>query len=95
MSDSLYSLRALGEELIQRGYQVIGLWLPGHVAAPSGLKGVHWQEMAVAVRVARKHLSARVGDKLIHIIGYSTGAPLALDFTLNALEENDASLSAS
>jgi alpha-beta hydrolase superfamily lysophospholipase len=29
-----------------------------------------------------------VGQKPIHIIGYSTGAPLAIDFTLNALEKN-------
>jgi alpha-beta hydrolase superfamily lysophospholipase len=35
MSESLYSIRALGEKLNQRGYQVIGLRLPGHVAAPS------------------------------------------------------------
>jgi hypothetical protein len=33
-----------------------------------------------------KHLAAKVGQKPIHMIGYSTGAPLALDFTLNALE---------
>lgn len=52
MSDSPYSLRALGEALNERGYWVIGLRLPGHGTAPSGLLDVHWQDMAGAVRLA-------------------------------------------
>ena len=34
MSDSPYSLRALGEELHQQGYWVVGLRLPGHGTLP-------------------------------------------------------------
>ena len=38
MSDSPYSLRALGEaHAVEHGYQVLGLRLPGHGTAPSGL----------------------------------------------------------
>jgi len=84
MSDSPYSLRALGGALNRRGYQVLGLRLPGHGTAPSGLARVSWQDMATAVRLGMQHLSATVGEKPIHIIGYSTGAPLALDFALDA-----------
>jgi len=84
MSDSPYSLRALGETLNRRGYQVLGLRLPGHGTAPSGLTRVSWQDMAAAVRLGMQHLSATVGEKPIHIIGYSTGAPLALNFALDA-----------
>jgi alpha-beta hydrolase superfamily lysophospholipase len=84
MSDSPYSLRALGEALNQRGYQVLGLRLPGHGTAPSGLTSVSWQDMAAAVRLGMEHLASRVGQAPIHIIGYSTGAPLALNFALNA-----------
>ena len=51
MSDSPYSLRALGETLKQRNYHVVGLRLPGHGTAPSGLKLVRWQDMAAAVRL--------------------------------------------
>ncbi len=86
MSDSPYSLRALGQTLNQRKFWVIGLRLPGHGTAPSGLLSVQWEDMAAAVHLSMKHLAAKVGQKPIHMIGYSTGAPLALDFTLNALE---------
>jgi alpha-beta hydrolase superfamily lysophospholipase len=82
MTDSPYSLRALGQTLHQRGYQVVGLRLPGHGTAPSGMTRVSWQDMSAAVELAMTHLGNRVGDKPIHIIGYSTGAALALDYAL-------------
>ena len=82
MSDSPYSLRALGEALQQRGFQVLGLRMPGHGTAPSGMAQVSWQDMSAVVRLGMAHLGQRVGDKPIHIIGYSTGAALALDFAL-------------
>jgi alpha-beta hydrolase superfamily lysophospholipase len=38
------------------------------------------------VRLGMEHLAARLGgDAPIHIVGYSTGATLALDFTLDAM----------
>jgi alpha-beta hydrolase superfamily lysophospholipase len=95
MSDSPYSLRALGETLQRRGYQVLGLRLPGHGTAPSGLTSVSWQDMAAAVQLAMQQLASRVGAKPIHIVGYSTGAPLALDFTLEAQQGGVAPLPAS
>ena len=87
MSDSPYSLRALGEAFNRAGYLVVGLRLPGHGTAPSGLKAATWQDMAAAVRLAMAHLADKLGDRPIHIIGYSTGGPLALDFALEAVEE--------
>jgi len=86
MSDSPYSLRALGEELSRRNYWVVGLRLPGHGTAPSGLLDVRWEDMAAATQMAAEHLAQKTGKQPIHIVGYSTGAPLALDFTLNALD---------
>ena len=88
MSDSPYSLRALGETLHQRNYWVIGPRMPGHGTTPAGLKKITWEDMADIVRLAVNHLAAKVGSKPIHIVGYSTGAPLALNFTLDALEGN-------
>ena len=95
MSDSPYSLRALGETLNRRGYWVIALRLPGHGTAPSGLTSVQWQDMAAVVKLSAAHLLDKVGGRPVHIIGYSTGAPLALDFTLHALAGEAAPVPAS
>ncbi len=86
LTDSPYSLRALGQALHARGYQVLGLRLPGHGTAPSGLLDVRWQDMAAAVQLAAAHLAAQVDDRPIHIIGYSAGAPLAINYALYAME---------
>ena len=88
MSDSPYSLRAIGQRLHEYGYWVIGLRLPGHGTAPSGLRTVHWHEMGAAVKLAVDHLQVKTAQKPLHLIGYSTGASIALDFALDALQEN-------
>ena len=69
LTDSPYSLRALGTTLHELGYHVVGLRLPGHGTAPSGLKHIHWQDMAAAVRLAVAHLASKVGKKPIHLAG--------------------------
>ncbi|MDJ0848895.1 MAG: alpha/beta fold hydrolase [Myxococcota bacterium] len=86
MSDSPYSLRALAEELVRQRYRVIGLRLPGHGTAPSGLQHVSRHDMAAAGRLAMAHLDAVLGSKPIHMVGYSTGAALAVEFALDALD---------
>ncbi len=95
MSDSPYSLRALGEALNRAGYLVVGLRLPGHGTAPSGLRSVTAQDMAAAVRVAMTHLAEKLGARPIHVIGYSTGGSLALDFALAAVEKGGQAVPAS
>jgi len=92
MTDSPYTLRALARSLNGRGYSVVGLRLPGHGTAPSGLKYVQWEDMTAAVRLAAKHLGAIVPGKSIHVVGYSTGAPLAVQYSLDALEEHERGL---
>ena len=85
MSDSPYALRALGEALNQRNYLVLGMRMPGHGTAPSGLRYITRHDMSAAVRLGMRHLAAALGDKPIHIVGYSTGAALAVEFALDAL----------
>ncbi len=87
MSDSPYSLRQLGERLNAAGAHVLGLRMPGHGTIPSGLLEITWQDMATAVRLAVRHLAEQNGDRPIYIIGYSTGAALAVHYALNALED--------
>ena len=86
MSDSPYSLRALGQALNEQNYQVVGLRLPGHGTAPSGLRYINRHDLAAATRLAMNHLANKMAGKPVYIIGYSTGATLALEYTLDALE---------
>lgn len=87
MSDSPYSLSAIGKALHAQGYDVLGLRFPGHGTIPSGLRDVHWKDMAAATRLAMLHLGSRHTDTPIHMMGYSTGAPIALHYTLAQLDE--------
>lgn len=91
LSDSPYSMRALGEALHQKRAWVVGLRIPGHGTAPSGLVETRWQDMAAAVRLAVRHVRDRVGDdKPLYLVGYSNGGALAVEYTLSTLD--DASL---
>ena len=87
MSDSPYSLRVLGQRFHERGYWVIGLRYPGHGTAPSGLLRVTWEDMAAAVDLAMEHLASKTGGAPLHLVGYSTGAPLAIDEVLDRLND--------
>jgi alpha-beta hydrolase superfamily lysophospholipase len=95
MSDSPYTMRALGETLNQHGYHVVAVRLPGHGTVPSGLRHVSWQDMAAAARLGMEHLASEQGSKPLHIIGYSAGAALAMNYTLDALAAVDGPLPAS
>ena len=88
MTDSPYSLRAMGEKLQREQFHVVGLRLPGHGTAPSGMLDVTWQDMSAATNLAMEHLAKKAGSVPIHIIGYSTGGALALDYVLQ-VEERD------
>jgi len=95
MSDSPYSLRTLGKALNRQGYRVVGMRMPGHGTAPSGLRHISRHDMTAAVSIGMTHLDKRVDGKPVHMIGYSTGAPLALEFALDALDGKSAPVPAS
>lgn len=87
MSDSPYSLRTIGDGLNKKGALVLGLRLPGHGTAPSGLIEVRYEDMAGAVRLAMAELAARAKGKPLYIIGYSNGAALGLNYALSSLDD--------
>lgn len=87
MSDSPYSLRALGERLQQEGMNVLGLRMPGHGTVPSGLVELTRQDMTKAVRLAMRHLEKIKEGRPIYLVGYSTGAALAMLYSLSMLED--------
>ena len=87
LSDSPYSMRSLGKRLHEAGAQVVGLRVPGHGTAPSGLADVRWEDMAAAVPLAMRHLQDKVGDLPLYIVGYSNGAALAVRYALETLDD--------
>ncbi|MEH6556221.1 MAG: alpha/beta fold hydrolase [Oceanicoccus sp.] len=89
LSDSPYSLRTLATHLYEQGYYVLGLRMPGHGTAPSGLVNATWQDMAAAVRLAARQVSEQVGDdNPMYMVGYSMGAAQAVNYSLNALQDD-------
>jgi alpha-beta hydrolase superfamily lysophospholipase len=86
MSDSPYSMRSIGETLHQHGAYVIGMRMPGHGQAPSGLVDVHWEDMAAAVRLGIGELANQVPGGPLVIVGYSNGGALAVEYALATLD---------
>jgi len=87
MSDSPYSMRGLAQRLHAAGAHVVGLRLPGHGTAPSGLVRVRARDMIAASRLGVRHLHSVVGERPLYIIGYSTGGALGVLYALDSLED--------
>jgi len=85
LTDSPYSLRSFARVLATQGYRVVGLRLPGHGFAPSGLLTFKAEDLEAATRLAMRDLRASLGaGKPIQMIGYSNGAALAVSYALDA-----------
>jgi len=90
-SDSPYSVRALSEIFGQQGFYVLALRIPGNGTIPSGLKQATLDDWLAVTRMGAEHVSQKIGPDLpLYLGGYSVGAALLLDYTLDAL--TDASL---
>jgi alpha-beta hydrolase superfamily lysophospholipase len=88
MSDSPYSLRHFAESLHGAGAYVVGLRIPGHGTAPSGLLRVRWQDMAAAVKISMRYVEEKAGSQPVYIVGYSNGAALAVNYALDAVADS-------
>jgi alpha-beta hydrolase superfamily lysophospholipase len=90
LTDSPYSMRRTAEILHSRGFSVVGIRLPGHGTAPSMLARAEVKDWVAAVRIAYRHLLTTIdrGAPVI-VAGYSNGAALSLDLTLDTLEDED------
>jgi alpha-beta hydrolase superfamily lysophospholipase len=89
MSDSPYSLRSLAERLNRAGAYVVGLRVPGHGTAPSGLTSVTWEDMTAAVALAVRHVTEKAAGQPVHIVGYSNGGALATYYALQAVTDSE------
>ncbi len=90
LSDSPYSLHAVAEHLQSRGVLCVGLRLPGHGGVPGGLTASRMEDWRAAVRMGAQAVRNRLGpSQPLILVGYSNGAALALDYTLDALNDED------
>ena len=91
LTDSPYTMRALGSFFVSRGYRVLALRLKGHGTVPGALLHVRFEEWKDQVaRGVRLLESQEKGEKgPLYLAGFSTGAALSLSYTLDALEEGD------
>ncbi|MGH8616386.1 MAG: alpha/beta hydrolase [Burkholderiales bacterium] len=88
LTDAPYSLRHVARRYQARGYVAVGIRLPGHGTVPGGLSRVEWQAWSEATRLAVREARRRIGPDLpLHLVGYSNGGALALQYALDALED--------
>ena len=90
LSDSPYSLRAIGERLHREGYTVVWLRLPGHGTTPRALAEISWKDWTAAVRTAACSLRQRVPKHLPLILaGYSNGGALSAYYALESIDNDE------
>jgi alpha-beta hydrolase superfamily lysophospholipase len=86
LSDSPYSLRHVALAYVSHGYAAIGLRLPGHGTVPAGLTRARWQDWRAATRLAMREARRAAGaGKPLHVVGYSNGGALAMQYALDSL----------
>ena len=87
-SDSPYSVRALSEIFSRQGLYVLALRIPGNGTIPTGLKYAQLEDWLSITRMGVKHVREQVGPNVpLYLGGYSVGAALVLDYTLDALAD--------
>jgi alpha-beta hydrolase superfamily lysophospholipase len=90
LTDSPYSMRAVGETLKASGYYGLALRMPGHGAVPAGLVTSVWEDWLGAVGVGVRHVRAAIGpDKPLVLVGYSNGGALVLKYALDQVERGE------
>ncbi|WP_431267596.1 alpha/beta hydrolase [Dankookia sp. P2] len=86
LTDAPFSLRHIGARYRDRGWVVVGIRLPGHGTVPAGLTDVTWEDWQAATRLAVREARRRVGpDRPLHIVGFSNGGALAVQYALDAV----------
>lgn len=88
LTDAPYSMRHLAQRYREHGFVAIAIRLPGHGMVPGGLTRVEWEEWAAAARLAVREAVRRAGTSVpLHMVGYSNGGALALQYTLDSLDD--------
>jgi alpha-beta hydrolase superfamily lysophospholipase len=87
LTDAPYSQRHIGELYRQRGFLALIPRLPAHGTVPAALIDIDWEDWAAATRMAVREARRRVGaGKPLHLVGFSNGGALAMQYALDAIE---------
>ncbi len=88
LTDAPYSLRNIAKIYQARGWTAIGIRMPAHGTVPAALTRARWQDWSAATRLAMREARRRAGPAApIHIIGYSNGGALAVQYALAAIAD--------
>ena len=88
LTDAPYSGRHIGELYRERGFVALLPRLPAHGTVPAALTDVEWQDWQAATRLAVREARRRIGPgKPLHLVGFSNGGALAMQYALDAIED--------
>lgn len=88
LTDSPYSLRHLARQYRDRGFVAVAIRMPAHGTVPAALTEVEWQDWSAATRLAVREARRRVAvGKPLHVVGFSNGGALAMQYALAALDD--------
>lgn len=87
LTDGPYTVRHLAEIYRRAGWYALVLRVPGHGTIPAALLDVGWRDWRAAVKVGARAVRARVGAGVpFHVVGYSNGGALALQYAMECVE---------
>ena len=89
LTDSPYSLRHLAGLYRDAGYLAVVPRMPGHGTTPAGIGVATWPDWAATVRLAARAARAQAPEGPLHLVGYSNGGALAVEYALEALADPD------
>jgi len=89
LTDSPYSMRHTAERYRAHGWVAVAIRLPAHGTVPGALTDVEWEDWSAATRLAVREAVRRAGPSLpLHVVGYSNGGALALQYALDSLDDD-------
>jgi alpha-beta hydrolase superfamily lysophospholipase len=91
LTDTPYSQRHIAELYRERGFVAIIPRLPAHGTVPGALTDIKWEDWSATTRLAVREAKRRAPGLPLHIIGFSNGGALAMQYALDALENTELS----
>ncbi len=88
LTDSPYSLRHIAKGYQERGFAVVAIRMPGHGTVPGALTRASWEDWAAATRLAVREARRLAPVGPLHLVGYSNGGALAVNYALEALDDS-------